>query len=630
MRLRFSTSVWAPSSEITPSANGLRASAHRAGSVLCMAGALVSTLSMLGCEDNYITNKYYLSDAAVTAPDTSDAATTDTEDASAPTDPTPTDPELDSGLEPADAGEPPEQDAGPEEPPLDDDAGSVDAGEPEPERPFMEGAPEANTDVAAFEVDVFGTIGNRYWFAADPAQVDKMNGNQGGGPIIFNEFGDIYEPPGEGGKPAKTYVESLFVTTPEGNTADFGQLSVRVFGQSTHRPWTATTIPNLRLDFDHFTKGQRIDGYEHIRFNNGLVGSIFREKLTLDLYRKLGYPAPMTQFAWVGSNIWGPDAWIPYTVVEVYKKSFCAKYSEEFGGGCENMWEYYGDFGQGIFEDPNNCQSDECDNTRVKELEEAVMSAPYGDGFKASLEEMIDWESFHEFQCLSWVLAVGDDALHNFNNVLLIERSDGKFQFFPYSTDISLGQDWYPQVPLAGTNTLAMGCQNEASCWADTVATCERIVADFTALEPGKLLDEEYAALEAEGMLRNGDEDRYAMLSQWFEDRLLALPVELEENRESPQICSPGQMWCESYCTEPEFCHLCQPPVGEPPVVDPGPRPIPLFAPAAIGDAGVADASAADAVVIAPVPLPVPEGDGGVIDEPPNMCPPMEVYKLAQ
>lgn len=630
MRLR-STSLGILASAGTSSRAFIRPSSR----ALCLTTVIVSALSLTACGDEITNNYYVLPDASV-APeptvDESDAGVTAGEDAGIPpetepteptdsTEPTTEEPEPTDDPEPVEAGptdEPSEVDSGvPGEEPAADagaDAGLPDRGE------FFEGAPFANTDVADFQVDVFGTPGNRYWFATDPAQIEKMNGNQGGGgPIIFkNEFGDIYEPPGGAGV-GKSYVESLFVTTPEGQIADFGKLSVRVLGQSTFRPWTPTTIPNIRMDFDHFTKDQRIGGYEHLRFNNGLVGSIFREKLTLDIYRELGYAAPLTQFAWVGSNVWGPDAWIPYTAVEVYKKGFCQRYSEEWGGGCENMWEYVGDFGYGMFDSQDSCQSDECDNTRVKEFDAAVSSTPQGEGYKAALADWLDWDAFHEFQCLSWMLWVGDDTLHNGNNVLLVERTDGKFQFLPYSTDISLGQDWYQNTPLAGTNVLALGCQSDAECWADTVATCDRLVQEFTEMDPVGMLDQEYATLQEQGMLRDGDDDRYAQITTWFEDRMLSMPLELEDNRESPQVCPAGQMLCDTYCTEPQYCYLCEPPVdGEPGPIE---EPIPLKVAVDGGEVG----DGGDAADIA---LPNP-GDP-VEPPPPAECPMINVYKLAK
>lgn len=446
-------------------------------------------------------------------------------------------------------------------------------------------APYANTSVAEHDVDVFGVLGNRYWFAVSEEQLTQLNEDTGlGGPIFEGPLnGDIYAP---GGVTAN-FVDHLWVTTagPEGGSvADYGKVQVKLAGQSTMRPWNKRSIPNFNIDTNEFVEKQRLGGFEHLRFNNGQVGSIFREYLTLELYKKLDYPAPLVTFAWVSSNVWGGDIEIPYVLVERYKRSFCAR-GDAFGGKCENMWEFAGDFGQNdgqnpgplppragngasLFDDPNNCQFSECDSTRVKELEQLLRETPDEEGFKAATEELIDWPAFHRFQCLSWVLATGDDALHNSNNVVLAERADGKFQFLPYSVDISLGQDWYPVVSLPGTSRIARGCQADPLCWADTIAVCEDVIADFEKADPVAVLDELYELLDAEGMLRSGDKGRYEALRDWFEERLSALPEELEENRKGPAFCTGGLVDCGGFCAPPEQCGFqCNPPVGKLPAL---------------------------------------------------------------
>jgi len=495
-----------------------------------------------------------------------------------------------------------------------------EGGAPQPEYP---GAPVANAEVGEHALDIFGVVGNRYWFAVSDEQLENMNVVVGGGPIFDEPLpnGDLYAPGGQ----TATYVDHLWITAAgrAGKTADYGKVQVKLAGQSTLRAWNRRSIPNLNVDADEFIAEQRIDGFEHLRFNNGQVGSIFRERVTLELYAKLDYPAPLTTFAWVSSNVWGREISIPYTLVERYKPSFCERWETELGGGCVNMWEFAGDFAQGsdfpgpiledddadrdvgpgliasIFDDPTNCQFDTCDNTRVKQLELQVMNAVEGEGYKAALAEWIHWPSFHRFQCLSWVLATGDDALHNQNNVVLVEREDGLFQYLPYSVDISLGQDWYPVVTLPGTNSISRGCQSDPGCWADTIAMCEDVIADFAALDPETLLTNIYDELLAEGMLRPGDDSRYEFLSDWFSARLEALPTELENNREPPLTCDYGQVDCGGYCDYPYNCGGgCEPPVGEPP-----------FEPGAGGAAGA---------------------DGGGEAGGSGECPPIYVYNVAQ
>jgi hypothetical protein len=382
---------------------------------------------------------------------------------------------------------------------------------------------------------------------------------------------------------------------------------------------------------DDFVKDQSLDGFEHLRFNNALVGSIFREKFTFDYYREMGYPAPYASYGWVSNSIWGEGVEVPYVVVEVYKRNFCNQRLDYFGGECPNMWEFYGDFGNNygwygagaVFDNPDNCQFDECDSTRAKEFEAAVTATYQGPGFKEALSEYVDWGAFHDFQCLSWMFATGDDTFHNNNNVVIVERPDGKFQWLPYSIDISFGQEWYRYVELPGSNTMARGCQADPDCWKDTITACDALLEKFVTSDPVARLDNLYAELDEAGMLRNGDDDRYQDMRGYIEERLADMPGELDLNRDAPYVpqysCGYPYVQCGEYCELPQNCRDCgeyylgghdyygyydypMPPMVDPPVMVPGP---------AVGIA------IAPALVIAPPNDPMPPPTGTAVPPPP-------------
>ncbi len=378
------------------------------------------------------------------------------------------------------------------------------------------GAPTPNSSPQAQAVDVFGSLGVHYWFAVDPAEVTRMN-----------QYWQTWANGNE------TYADHMFVSTPGGSPqiADYGKVEVRVVGQSTYAPWHDNTKPNLKVDTDQFTNGLKVGGVEHLRFNNGSIGTIFRERLALAMYEQLNYPAPRATYAWVGSNVWGPEIELPYTLVEAYKRDFCKARSAQLGGGCNNIWEFVGDFGDGIFADPESCQLSSCNNTRVLAFEAAVLANPGGQGFKAALASYVDWDAFHRFQCISWLLWTGDDALHNVNNVVLLERKDGRFQYLPYSVDISAGQSWYQNTPLTGLNSLANGCQSDPACWTDTISECEDVVAEFVASQPALRVDQVHAELAGEGMLRDGDEGYYMEIREWYKQRALHALEDLDNFR---------------------------------------------------------------------------------------------------
>lgn len=589
-------------------------------------GVLGWALIASGCDSRRVTNNYNPGEPALDGGESPDAAA-ETAAQSATSEPVPT---SSTSSEASDSSEPSALDGG-SEPDIEDaggtasdDAGARDSGVADAGDAGPEFTPEN------LELDLFGSFHNTFNFHVSDEQLSLMNERYGGGgPIhlIRNQYGDIYVP---GGGDGKTYVDELWVTNAQGETAAFGKTEVKLVGESTGRPWSPTSLPNLRVDTNEFTKGHKLGGYENVRFNNAVVGSIFREKFTDDFYRHLGYPAPMAGYGWVQSSVWG-EAKVPYVVVEVYKKAFCKDHPEYFGGECPNMWEFPGDFGFGRFSDPDACQFGECDATRVNELDALVVGTPPGPGYKSALADYLDWDAFHEFQCLSWIFVTGDDALHNTNNFVLVERADGKFQYLPYSVDISFGQDWYRYVTLPGQNSVARGCQADPECWQATVATCDVLLDAYEAANPVGRLDALYGELDAAGMLRSGDERRYRDMRAYIEERLANMPGELDAVRENPyaQSCAEGQIMCGNYCAYPQDCYLCNGGGGG--VGGNLGKPMPLEE----GAAGQANDGAQDVIVLPP-PLPV-EGDAGVVAPPvegdggvePNPCLPYEnIYKV--
>jgi hypothetical protein len=449
----------------------------------------------------------------------------------------------------------------------DADAGSVSTPGTHPASdagvsPASPGAPIADVRPEDLQLDIFGVVGNRYWLDATQQQVALMNARFQ--PSVAGPFeGDLYNPY----SPAPvTFVDHLLVTaaTDPPHTADFGKVQVKLIGQSTGRPWTVHSLPNFKIDADEFVAKNRIGGVEHLRLNNAISGNIFREKLALDLYRALGYPAPRAGHAWVSGSVWGPEVRVPYVAVEAYERQFCKLRESELGGGCVNMWELSGDLGGGALGVADNCQLAECEPTRGLAFEAAVASTPHGDGYQEALASWLDWGAFHRFQCLSWILQTGDDALHNLNNLVLVERVDGKFQLLPYSVDLSFGQSWPREVRLGGHSALAAGCQSDSGCWAETIAACEVLVDAFTAADPIGKLDAMHAGLVAAGMLRAGDDELYAGLRARIEQRFGELPAELEANRDGPVggSCPYPLVQCGEACVDPSSCPPCEADAG--------------------------------------------------------------------
>lgn len=493
------------------------------------------------------------------------------------------------------------------------DAGEQDAALPPP---LSLGGLTVNMSMEEQTLDLFGAFGHRFWVEVSNEQRAAMNeaNDHGGG--LPGPGSDIYTP---GVEPDPTFADHILVQDAvTQSVADYGKVEVKLVGESTGRRWTRLAIPNLRIDANEFEKGKRFGTFEHLRLNNSLVGSIFREHLAHEIYRALDYPALRSGYAFLGSNVWGNDVWVPMTLIEVYKRRFCADNADALGGDCLNMWEFAGELGiptdpgacpacdpgpgprpRDIIGDPfpiprpggpgdptdlspeSWCQLSECDDTRLDEVIEVVKATPPGAGFQAALDPYVDWSLYRQFQCLSWMMWTGDDPVHGGNNNLIVERDDGKLVWAPYSVDISAGQEWYQNTPLPGSTVIPRGCQAEPSCWAETIATCEDLIARFDALDPEAMLDERYAKLEALGMLRDGDQQRAEQLREWLVWRQHVLPSELERFRYLPdgegncpqdmqqcddqtcgseaqcleRRCQLGASWCDSLgrCIDPAF-----------------------------------------------------------------------------
>ena len=334
--------------------------------------------------------------------------------------------------------------------------------------------------------------GNRYWFRVTEDELAAMNDewmNGGWGGDFFDGLYDVEEPEmdeGTGGV--------MLVQTPAGEAADFGRMQIYVVGESTGTVWATNTIPNRHVDADEFQNDLRIGGYEHLRLN-GQVGSLFAEAAALATFNALGYPAPQTSYAWVGGTPWqNANLEIPYTVVEVYKRSFCDAHKSFFGGGCENIWEGAGlDVGGGWqagFAD--SCQISACNQERLDAFAEVVDASFYTRNFDEATEPFMDWDAFHTFQCLEWLLWVGDDYLHNSNNVVLTEARRTVPLRFLLHRHIGGAGGVAPATPHSRLLHARDGLPADRSCWMND-GLMRRVIDAFGARSAATIVDSLWA-----------------------------------------------------------------------------------------------------------------------------------------
>ena len=408
---------------------------------------------------------------------------------------------------------------------------------------------DAAVDAAppAFAIDLFGQVGHRFHFDVSPAEAASMDQGQFGG-----GFGDLYNI----GSGDVTYADDLIITDAvDGETESVGKVQLKLIGQSTFRTWAH--IPNLRVDTNQFTMGNTLAGYEHLRLNNGQVGSIYREAIAHRVWRALGYYGSQTNFVWAEApNQWGATVSVPYTLIEVYKEGWCEAYMP--GGSCPNMWEGYG----GIRALVGQCQIGTCDDTPLIALADRVDATAPGAGFTAATADLVDWDDWRTFQCLSWITGTGDDYIHNMNNLVIVESLDGRMHFLPYSIDISAAQEWYSDTHLLGFSELASGCQNDPACWPALLDRCDQLITAFDDLDvPATIVDPVIDAVASAGMVREGDEDRAAFVRDWYATRSTTLrndPVWDQTPCIDDSGCVgnlDGLTYCQQYCRPPlEAC----------------------------------------------------------------------------
>ncbi len=310
---------------------------------------------------------------------------------------------------------------------------------------------------------------------------------------------------------------------------DTGKIALDTVGQSSFRIWTE--IPNFRLNVNTFDPDQTFpEKVKNIRLNNGQAdATVLREPIAMNIWRAMGYPAPRSSFAQVRSNVWDTEfhsgAWSAYVLREQYKSVFFQINNLE----VLSVWEGWGDIFAESF--TGECQWSnkvECDEEHLAEIVETVRSTPLGSGFMTATENIIDWPSIHQFQCLSALTGTGDDWIHNQNNVVIVLRTDGKIQYLPYSVDISANHPWYQDVPYDGYSYLADACHQDLECRKEALTTCKEMIHRFEKIDvPTNIVDERWEALQQVGLNRAPDKSAYKKIREFYEAKPEQLRTEI-------------------------------------------------------------------------------------------------------
>ena len=234
------------------------------------------------------------------------------------------------------------------------------------------------------------------------------------------------------------YVEATRVTV---NGTSLDRVGVRKKGFLGS---LAADRPSLKIAFDEYVPGQRIDGLKGLTLNNAKQDkSILRTCLSYRVFRAAGVPAPRCGFARVNVN--GTDLGL-YVHVEPVGKPLLRRHFTDVTG---NLFEgTLSDFRPG-FTGTFDLKTNELVNDRTRIDALAAAAAAPDALLLAELERYVDLDAYFTFWATE-VLANHWDGYDSNNNNFFVydDPATGKFHFMPWGPDGA----FVPQSPFPAHN----------------------------------------------------------------------------------------------------------------------------------------------------------------------------------
>jgi CotH kinase protein/Lectin C-type domain/Putative metal-binding motif len=196
------------------------------------------------------------------------------------------------------------------------------------------------------------------------------------------------------------------------------------------------------LNFDKFTKKQRLFGVEKLALNNMVQdASMMRERLGYRLFREGGVPAPRAAYAtvWVNNKLYGLYATVEATDNSGYLKAW-------FGNDEGSLYEgAYGsdlqDDAIGTFDQDNGADVGFAD---LQALAAALDLMNDPGTFVADVSKVIDLDEYLAFAATEIFTGQGDGYTTKRNNFFVYRGPDGRWSFMPWGMDQSFIVDIPP------------------------------------------------------------------------------------------------------------------------------------------------------------------------------------------
>lgn len=279
-------------------------------------------------------------------------------------------------------------------------------------------------------------------------------------------------------------------------------VGVRLRGKiGSFRPLTGK--PKLKLDFNEFVDGRRIDGLESLSLNNSVVDcSFLKEMLAYTVFDAIGAPAGRSSYTQVTVN--GENYGL-YIVVETQDDRFIhARWAEDDGNLYDGKYVWYGgssylllDFAEGNDLEYQLEEGDGDDHADIQSISDTLAAHAGQPDFYAAMGEVIDWDTAHRVWAGEQWVGQNDGYCLNKNNYrVYFDPSDGRADFIPWDLDYSMlrdydwGRDWdYPY------GNIARACFTDATCRTAHQAVMADVLSTVESLGLEEQMDEHLALI---------------------------------------------------------------------------------------------------------------------------------------
>lgn len=241
----------------------------------------------------------------------------------------------------------------------------------------------------------------------------------------------------------KTYLENTYYKVGfQWQTAKVSSIGVRSRGSGSRN----SAKPGLKVDFSKYVKDQTFAGFKSIVLDNLVQDrSMMAERLSMDLFRKMGIPAPRVAHVrlFVNDKYEGL-----YTVVEPVDKIFLKTHlAEDSGQLFDYEWvsdynfEYTGSNPAQYAPEPFEPATNE-KNPELVTLVDFIrtLNETTDEQFAGALTEFLDAEKYLDYLAVETFLAdmdgqLGDWGMNNFYLYRLANKR--QFVFLPWDKDVT-------------------------------------------------------------------------------------------------------------------------------------------------------------------------------------------------